>query len=196
MPAREVVRRPCLGPRGRRPPQPGEEAGQQRQGNHRIRAAPVRRQHVACRRVFPARQRLAINQRDHDLRSIQQPLVEVALAEARHDRLVDDACGIGIGNRAFQADAGHEAVGKGLVAGQHVGGDAVLVPGGGHAADGQQGRQRCGDARQCAPAAKTADQRNHADHQVNQALHDAPGAGRHVEDVLGDEGHADRAEAE
>ena len=35
-----------------------------------------------------------------------------------------------------------------------------------------------------------------ADHQVNQALHDAPGAGRHVEDVLGDEGHADRAEAE
>ncbi|KAG1389221.1 hypothetical protein G6F58_013332 [Rhizopus delemar] len=96
----------------------------------------------------------------------------------------------------MQADAGHEAVGKGLVAGQHVGGDAVLVPGGGHAADGQQGRQRCGDARQCAPAAKTADQRNHADHQVNQALHDAPGAGRHVEDVLGDEGHADRAEAE
>ncbi|KAG0751238.1 hypothetical protein G6F24_014508 [Rhizopus arrhizus] len=44
MPAREVVRRPCLGPRGRRPPQPGEEAGQQRQGHHRIRAAPVRRQ--------------------------------------------------------------------------------------------------------------------------------------------------------
>ncbi|KAG1184296.1 hypothetical protein G6F35_015133 [Rhizopus arrhizus] len=109
MPAREVVRRPCLGPRGRRPPQPGEEAGQQRQGNHRIRAAPVRRQHVACRRVFPARQRLAINQRDHDLRSIQQPLVEVALAEARHDRLVDDACGIGIGNRTFQAIAGLEA---------------------------------------------------------------------------------------
>ena len=43
---------------------------------------------------------------------------------------------------------------------------------------------------------QAANQRHHADDQVDQALHHAPGAGRHVERMLGDQGDADGAEAE
>ncbi|WP_223277007.1 hypothetical protein [Stenotrophomonas maltophilia] len=78
----------------RRAPQPGQETGQQGQRHHRVCASPVRRQHIAGRRFFPCRQVLAIDQRHHDLRAIEHALVDIALTEARHDRVVDDASGV------------------------------------------------------------------------------------------------------
>jgi len=60
----------------------------------------------------------------------------------------------------------------------------------------QEGSKKAANARQRASAAKAADQRDDADHQIDQALHHAPGAGRHVEDVLGNEGDAHGAERE